>query len=67
MTKAALKNMFLDYISNPNDGYKMKNGRSWETVIPLFCEPNLTDSERWETWLNHVELSRKRCNVKAAA
>jgi hypothetical protein len=46
MTKKTLKNIYRDYIFNAGkDNYKMKDGSSWDKMIPMFAF-NLKEVDR---------------------
>lgn len=46
MTKGMLKTLYREYIFGAGtDGYKMKNGKSWDRMIPTFAF-GLPESER---------------------
>ena len=56
MTKGTLKKLYREYIFGAGkDNYKMKNGKSWDTMVPTFAF-SIPESERE---VIHQELHNK--------
>ena len=64
MTKRILKKMYRAYIFGTGlDNYKMRNGESWDKMIPAFAR--LPEKEReaiHQEWFNR---QKKQCDLAA--